>query len=275
MFGFEQQWFFLHRFHQMLVECSFSPGWTMREDYVRLRFRSRTVCFLLKLPAGCFSDVREERILGVWLGHVSVMDTVSSVLQSLVSPSWTSRPPSAQVTSHHAGIKPCYWVDQGVLCQTKSIYWVSGPDGWKAATVEGLTPEDILFRWSPKHQDLEVISKQSLPTYLYAPGETSSASPVSSSVSSSDRLTICFLSCSADVYLGNKLLSYGQNFSFSLRLDRGVRHPSNNDVILEGGGLRVAASLGDLRSIVPCGKKISYTFRSEIGFSLWMTSLLD
>ena len=76
-------------------------------------------------------------------------------------------------------------------------------------------------------------------------------------------LTTCFFSRSAEPYLGNQLLSYGQNLYFSLRLDRGVRHPSINDVILEGAGLRVAASLGDLRSIVPCAQKISYSFRSE------------
>ncbi|KAK5860490.1 hypothetical protein PBY51_021964 [Eleginops maclovinus] len=113
--------------------------------------------------------------------------------------------------------------------------FASGPDGWRAATVQGDTPPDVHFRWSPKHQDLEVISKNSLPVYLYAPAR----------------------------YLGNKLLSYGQNLSFSLRLDRGVRHPSISDVILEGGGLRVTASLGELRSIVPCGQKIHYSFRLD------------
>ncbi|MEQ2211600.1 hypothetical protein XENOCAPTIV_008856, partial [Xenoophorus captivus] len=155
------------------------------------------------------------------------------------------------------------WVYQVVL-----TCCVSGPEGWTMGTVQGMTPQDVLFRWTPKHQDLEVISKQSLPAYLQAPGETSSSSPGCFTVSSSYLLTRCFLSCRADVYLGNKLLSYGQNFSFSLRLDRGIRYPSTNDVILEGAGLRVAASLGDLRSIVPCGKKISYTFRSETCFSL-------
>ncbi|XP_038125963.1 laminin subunit gamma-2 [Cyprinodon tularosa] len=137
----------------------------------------------------------------------------------------------------------CFCYGHSEQCSAKpgySIYNISstfstGPDGWTAATVHGMTPPDVFFRWSPKHQDLEVISKQSLPTYLYAP----------------------------ESYLGNKLLSYGQNFSFSLRLDRGVRHPSTTDVILEGAGLRVAASLGDLRSIVPCGKKIHYTFRLD------------
>ena len=46
-----------------------------------------------------------------------------------------------------------------------------GPEGWRAATAQGATPDDVHFRWSPKHQDLEVISKNSLPLYLYAPGE--------------------------------------------------------------------------------------------------------
>ncbi|KAI4799808.1 hypothetical protein KUCAC02_016637, partial [Chaenocephalus aceratus] len=105
--------------------------------------------------------------------------------------------------------------------------FASGPDGWRAATARGDTPPDVHFRWSPKHQDLEVISKNSLPVYLYAPAR----------------------------YLGNRLLSYGQNFSFSLRLDRGVRHPSVSDVILEGNGLKVTASLGELRSIVPCDRR--------------------
>ena len=64
-----------------------------------------------------------------------------------------------------------------------------------------------------------------------------------------------------DTYLGNQLLSYGQNLSFSLRLDRGVRYPSTNDVVMEGSGLRVASSLGNLRTVVVCGQKITYTFR--------------
>uniref|UniRef100_A0AAQ5XJP8 Laminin, gamma 2 n=1 Tax=Amphiprion ocellaris TaxID=80972 RepID=A0AAQ5XJP8_AMPOC len=138
---------------------------------------------------------------------------------------------------------PCFCSGHSNVCSPQSGYSVhniistfaDGPEGWKAATVNGFTPDDVHFRWSPKHQDLEVISRNSLPVYLYAP----------------------------EPYLGNQLLSYGQNLSFSLRLDRGVRHPSTNDVVLEGGGLRVAASLGDLRSIVPCGQKIKYSFRLD------------
>ncbi|KTF72772.1 hypothetical protein cypCar_00028543 [Cyprinus carpio] len=64
-------------------------------------------------------------------------------------------------------------------------------------------------------------------------------------------------------YLGNQALSYGQTLSFALRLDRGVRRPSTSDVILEGAGLKVSASLGDLRTVVHCGKKITYTFKLD------------
>ena len=71
-------------------------------------------------------------------------------------------------------------------------------------------------------------------------------------------LTFCPFSAS---YLGNQAFSYGQILSFSLRLDRGVRRPSVADVVLQGAGLKVAASLGDLRTVVPCAKKITYTFR--------------
>ncbi|KAL6103705.1 lamc1 [Pungitius sinensis] len=142
-----------------------------------------------------------------------------------------------------SGSQMCFCYGHSSKCSPQSGYsihsitsnFAKGPDGWWAATARGVTPNDVHFRWSPKHYDLEVISKNSLPVYLYAPAP----------------------------YLGNQLLSYGQNFSFSLRLDRGVRHPSTSDVVLEGGGLRVAASLGDLRSIVPCGQKINYTFRLD------------
>uniref|UniRef100_A0A3P8WC86 Laminin, gamma 2 n=1 Tax=Cynoglossus semilaevis TaxID=244447 RepID=A0A3P8WC86_CYNSE len=148
----------------------------------------------------------------------------------------------------------CFCYGHSSSCSASSGYsahnisstFQHGTDGWTVASSHGVRPSDVHFRWSPSHGDLEVISKNSLPVYLYAP----------------------------DQFLGNHLFSYGQNLSFSLRLDRGVRHPSTNDVILEGGGLKVSASLGDLRSIVPCGQKIHYSFRlDEQPSSRWRPQL--
>uniref|UniRef100_A0A4W4EDL9 Laminin subunit gamma 2 n=1 Tax=Electrophorus electricus TaxID=8005 RepID=A0A4W4EDL9_ELEEL len=110
-----------------------------------------------------------------------------------------------------------------------------GTDGWRTITAQRVNPSKVQFRWSPTHGDVEVISKDVLPVYLSAPA----------------------------VFLGNQALSYGQKLSFSLRLDRGVRHPSTSDVMLEGNGLTVSASLGDLRTVIPCGRKITYTFRLD------------
>lgn len=144
---------------------------------------------------------------------------------------------------HREDSGSCFCYGHSSRCRAESGFSVfnitstfsNGLDDWKVATLQGVTPGNVHFRWSPKHQDLEVISSNSLPIYLYAP----------------------------DRYLGNQLLSYGQNLSFWLRLDRGVRHPSIYDVILEGRGLQVSASLGDLRSIVPCGQKLRYSFRLD------------
>ncbi|XP_056266481.1 laminin subunit gamma-2 [Pseudoliparis swirei] len=162
---------------------------------------------------------------------------------------YTSRRPRED-----SGSPMCFCFGHSIKCSAQSGYSVhsisstfaDGADGWKAATAGGVAPDDVHFRWSPKHRDLEVISRNSLPVYLFAPAP----------------------------YLGNQLLSYGQNLSFSLRLDRGVPHPSASDVVLEGAGLRLAASLGDLRSTVPCGQKINYSFRlDEQSGSQWRPQL--
>lgn len=138
---------------------------------------------------------------------------------------------------------PCFCNGHSNVCSSAEGYSVynitspfeNGPEGWRAATAQGVNPSQVQFRWSPTHKDLEVISKEILPVYLFAPA----------------------------TYLGNRALSYGQTLTFSLRLDRGVRRPSTSDVVLEGAGLKVSASLGDLRTVVPCGKKITYTFRLD------------
>uniref|UniRef100_A0A8C1ALP8 Laminin subunit gamma 1 n=1 Tax=Cyprinus carpio carpio TaxID=630221 RepID=A0A8C1ALP8_CYPCA len=149
---------------------------------------------------------------------------------------------------------PCFCNGHSNVCSSAegySIYNITstfenGPEGWRATTAQGVNPSQVQFRWSPTHKDIEVISKEILPVYLLAPAS----------------------------YLGNQVLSYGQTLGFSLRLDRGVRRPSISDVILEGAGLKVSASLGDLRTVVPCAKKVAYTFKlDEQPSSKWKPQL--
>ncbi|XP_067309571.1 laminin subunit gamma-2 [Pseudorasbora parva] len=138
---------------------------------------------------------------------------------------------------------PCFCHGHSSVCSSAEGYSIhnitstfdNGPEGWRPASAQGLSSSQVDFRWSPTHRDLEVISTDIRPVYLFAPAS----------------------------YLGNQALSYGQTLSFSLRLDRGVRRPSVSDVQLEGSGLKVSASLGDLRTVVPCGKKLSYSFRLD------------
>ncbi|KAK7944417.1 hypothetical protein WMY93_000145 [Mugilogobius chulae] len=136
-------------------------------------------------------------------------------------------------------------VQPGFYVYNISSTFSDGLDGWRAATPDGQTPRNVYFRWSPRHQDVEVISSNIQPVYLYAPAR----------------------------FLGDQLNSYGQNLSFFLRLDRGLRHPSIGDVILEGAGLSVSTSLGDLRHSVACGRKQYYSFRlDERSFSPQLSS---
>uniref|UniRef100_A0A8C1SEY0 Laminin, gamma 2 n=1 Tax=Cyprinus carpio TaxID=7962 RepID=A0A8C1SEY0_CYPCA len=161
---------------------------------------------------------------------------------------------SGRLTDNTEECLPCFCNGHSNVCSSAegySIYNITstfenGPEGWRAATAQGVNPSQVQFRWSPTHKDIEVISKEILPVYLLAPAS----------------------------YLGNQVLSYGQTLGFSLRLDRGVRRPSISDVILEGAGLKVSASLGDLRTVVPCAKKVAYTFKlDEQPSSKWKPQL--
>uniref|UniRef100_A0A3B3RYW1 Laminin, gamma 2 n=1 Tax=Paramormyrops kingsleyae TaxID=1676925 RepID=A0A3B3RYW1_9TELE len=127
-----------------------------------------------------------------------------------------------------------------------STAFSSGTEGWRAAAAYGTAGSSVRFQWSSRLRSLEVFSDSSVPLYLLAPAS----------------------------YLGNQQLSYGQTLSFSLRLDWGVRYPSTSDVVLEGGGLRVAAPLGDLHRVIPCGQKTTYSFRlDESPVSKWQPTL--
>lgn len=64
-----------------------------------------------------------------------------------------------------------------------------------------------------------------------------------------------------DKFLGNQLLSYGQNLTLNFRVDRRDTRLSAEDVILEGSGLRVAVPLIAQGNAYPSENMQSYVFR--------------
>ncbi|CAJ0918895.1 unnamed protein product [Ranitomeya imitator] len=95
---------------------------------------------------------------------------------------------------------------------------------------------------SRHHKEVYLASRQLEPLYFSAPG----------------------------AFLGDQSLSYGQLFSITFRVDRGRHRAGAEDLILEGGGLRVTAPLTSSKTSLPCRLPQTYTFRlDELSFSPW------
>ncbi|NXX96248.1 LAMC2 protein, partial [Centropus bengalensis] len=138
------------------------------------------------------------------------------------------------------GCSPCFCYGHSATCAsagTHSIYNITstfqrGAEGWRAVH-EGGSPAQL--QWSPRHHDAFIAARTPEPIYFVAPAK----------------------------FLGDQQLSYSQALSFDYRLDRGGRHPSPHDVVLEGAGLRVAAPFLPLDEVLPCGVGRTYTFRLD------------
>jgi coxsackievirus/adenovirus receptor len=62
-------------------------------------------------------------------------------------------------------------------------------------------------------------------------------------------------------FLGNQLLSYGQNLTLNFRVDRRDTRLSAEDVVLEGAGLRVAVPLIAQGNAYPGENMQTFVFR--------------
>uniref|UniRef100_A0A8D0N086 Laminin subunit gamma-2 n=1 Tax=Sus scrofa TaxID=9823 RepID=A0A8D0N086_PIG len=149
------------------------------------------------------------------------------------------------------GCTQCFCYGHSASCQSSgdySVYKVTSTfnqdvDGWKAVQRNG-SPAKL--QWSQRHQDVFSSARRSDPVYFVAPAK----------------------------FLGNQQVSYGQSLSFDYRVDRGGRHPSAHDVVLEGAGLRITAPLMPLGKTLPCGITKTYTFRlNEHPSSHWSPQL--
>ncbi|XP_007935855.1 laminin subunit gamma-2 [Orycteropus afer afer] len=149
------------------------------------------------------------------------------------------------------GCTQCFCYGHSASCHSSTDYSVhtitstfhQDVDGWKAVQRNG-SPAKL--QWSHRHRDVFSSARRSEPIYFVAPAK----------------------------FLGNQQVSYGQSLSFDYRVDRGGRHPSAHDVILEGAGLRITAPLMPLGKTLPCGITKTYTFRlNEHPGSNWSPQL--
>ncbi|XP_027724386.1 laminin subunit gamma-2 [Vombatus ursinus] len=149
------------------------------------------------------------------------------------------------------GCTQCFCYGHSATCSSSGVYSVykitstfhRDADGWRA-THRNRNPAPL--QWSQRHHDVFSTARRSDPIYFVAPAK----------------------------FLGNQQVSYGQSLSFDYRVDRGGRHPSAHDVILEGAGLRVSAPLMPLGKTLPCGITKTYTFKlNEHPSSKWSPQL--
>uniref|UniRef100_K7G499 Laminin subunit gamma-1 n=1 Tax=Pelodiscus sinensis TaxID=13735 RepID=K7G499_PELSI len=107
---------------------------------------------------------------------------------------------------------------------------ISGEEEWRAEQRDG---SEILLQWSAETQDISVISDSYFPIYFIAPGK----------------------------FLGNQVVSYAQNLTFSFRVDRQDTRLSAEDLVLEGAGLRVSVPLIAQGNSYPSENTVKYAFR--------------
>uniref|UniRef100_UPI00358F6F53 laminin subunit gamma-1-like isoform X2 n=1 Tax=Myxine glutinosa TaxID=7769 RepID=UPI00358F6F53 len=135
------------------------------------------------------------------------------------------------------GCTPCFCSGHSSTCSKASGYamhaisssFQTGKDGWHAQQSDGIA---VPLQWSHSSQDVSVSSNNYLPVYFFAPGK----------------------------FLGNQVLSYGQNLSFSFRTNRREVRLSAEDVVVEGSGLRASVPVIAQNNHYPSKETRSYTF---------------
>uniref|UniRef100_A0A672HPT0 Laminin subunit gamma-1 n=1 Tax=Salarias fasciatus TaxID=181472 RepID=A0A672HPT0_SALFA len=135
------------------------------------------------------------------------------------------------------GCTPCFCFQHSSVCDSAdgySVYTISSSfdrgDAWKALGHDGASSS---VQWSPSSQEVSLISDDYFPMYFVAP----------------------------EKYLGNRLLSYGQNLTMKFRVERRDARLSAEDLVLEGSELRVAVPLIAQGNAYPNEDKQTYVFR--------------
>ncbi|KAM5147780.1 laminin subunit gamma-2 [Mantella aurantiaca] len=114
-------------------------------------------------------------------------------------------------------------------------------EGWTTVLKDG-SPASVPIRMSRHQKEVYLASRQLEPLYFNSPG----------------------------VFLGDQSHSYGQVLTITFRVDRGRHRAGVEDIVLEGGGLRVTAPITSSKTALPCRLPQTYTFRlDELSFSPW------
>uniref|UniRef100_A0A8C5GX37 Laminin subunit gamma-1 n=1 Tax=Gouania willdenowi TaxID=441366 RepID=A0A8C5GX37_GOUWI len=135
------------------------------------------------------------------------------------------------------GCTPCFCFQHSSVCDSAEGYSVhtisstffNDDEKWSAQGQDGST---VQVQWSPSGQDISLISDDYFPMYFVAP----------------------------DKFLGNRLLSYGQNLTLNFRVERRDARLSAEDLVLEGSNLRVAVPLIAQGNAYPNENMQTYVF---------------
>lgn len=117
----------------------------------------------------------------------------------------------------------------------------------------------VPVQWSPSGQEVSLVSDDYFPIYFIAPGTQRHAH--THTWRTLQGLSGVCLRASTGKFLGNQLLSYGQNLSLSFRVERRDARLSAEDLVLEGAGLRVAVPLIAQGNAYPNENMQTYVFR--------------
>ncbi|XP_022533612.2 laminin subunit gamma-1 [Astyanax mexicanus] len=136
------------------------------------------------------------------------------------------------------GCTPCFCFHHSTVCESAdgySIHTITSnfdrdDEGWKGKQRDG---SSVPVQWSLASQEISLISDDYFPMYFVAPAK----------------------------FLGNHLLSYGQNLTLNFRVDRRDARLSAEDVMLEGAGLQVAVPLIAQGNSYPGEQMQTFVFR--------------
>lgn len=136
------------------------------------------------------------------------------------------------------GCTPCFCFQHSSVCASAEGYSVHAITSTFSTDAEQWAGQQrdsssVPVHWSSSGQEISLLSEDYFPMYFIAP----------------------------EKFLGEQLLSYGQNLSLSFRADRRDTRLSAEDLVLEGAGLRVAVPLIAQGNAYPSETAQTYVFR--------------